>query len=323
MLALRDGVTLVSDQLRPRDTAAHRYEQNRHFLPDADLTQTSTSKAAVTRFGSGANVAVVPADPEKLTATVANGYYSPEFYRVSSAKYSSYTKTVAGRTTFDTLLLSSPAAADSAVRINRVPVGTLTPDLATALDIRYGDGGRGTYYKSWAAKANRAFGTYTFDGKIVYVQDTPAGTVQSLALYDGSTVKRAGKVLISSPVAVHNLAVTYDGTTLRIDGNGLTASTDATKAIGIAAQTPPKSSSTAPPSTSPATETSSTQPPPVEPRHGLDVPHYAGSTAGRGRRGSIRPSAPGGSRRGRRWCQAVRSRKPPARGTRAVEWCTR
>ncbi|NIK61658.1 heparinase II/III family protein [Kribbella shirazensis] len=235
VLALRNGVTLVSDQLRPRDTAAHRYEQNWHFLPDANLTQAGTSKAAVTRFGSGANIAVVPADPEKLTASVANGYYSQEFYRVSSAKYASYVKNVAGRTTFDTLLLSSPSAADSAVRINRLAVGTLTPDLATALDIRFGDGGRGTYYKSWASKANRAFGSYTFDGKILYVQDTPNGAVQSFSLYDGSTVKRGGKVLISSPVAVNNLAVTYDGSTLRIDGNGLTASTDATKGIGVAA----------------------------------------------------------------------------------------
>ncbi|RZT28199.1 heparinase II/III-like protein [Kribbella sp. VKM Ac-2569] len=229
VLTLRSGMSLVSDQLKPRDTATHRYEQNWHFLPDANPVQTATSKAAVTKFASGANLAVVPADPEKLTASVRNGYYSPAFYHVSDAKYASYVKQGKGKTTFDTLLLPSPAAADGAVRINRLAVGTLTPDLATALDIRYGDGGRGTYYKSWASKATRSFGSYSFDGKMLYAED------RSLVLYDGSKVTRAGKVLLSSPVAVNDVAVSYAGSTLRIDGRGLTASTDPAKAIGIAA----------------------------------------------------------------------------------------
>ena len=74
VLTLRSGMSLVSDQLKPRDTATHRYEQNWHFLPDANPVQTATSKAAVTKFASGANLTVVPADPEKLTASVRNGY---------------------------------------------------------------------------------------------------------------------------------------------------------------------------------------------------------------------------------------------------------
>ncbi|TCC03659.1 heparinase II/III family protein [Kribbella soli] len=232
VLTLRSGVSLVSDQLKPRDTATHRYEQNWHFLPDANPVQAATSKAAVTKFASGANLTVVPADPEKLTAQVRNGYYSPAFYHVSDAKYASYVKQGKGNATFDTLLLPAPAAADDAVRINRLAVGTLTPDLATALDIRYGDGGRGTYYKSWASKAARSFGSYSFDGKMLYVQE---GAVQSLVMYDGSSVKRAGKVLLTSPVTVNDVAATYAGSTLRVDGRGLTASTDPAKAIGIAA----------------------------------------------------------------------------------------
>lgn len=232
VLTLRSGMSLVSDQLKPRDTASHRYEQNWHFLPDANPVQTATSKATVTKFATGANLTVVPADPEKLTASVPKGYYSPAFYHVSDAKYASYVKQGRGKTTFDTLLLPSSAAADAAVRINRLPVGTLTPDLATALDIRYGDGGRGIYYKSWASKATRSFESYSFDGKMLYVQE---GAVQSLVMYDGSTVKRAGKVLLTSPVVVNDVAVTYDGSTLRIDGRALKASTDPAQAIGIAA----------------------------------------------------------------------------------------
>ncbi|TCC36239.1 alginate lyase family protein [Kribbella speibonae] len=237
VLSLPTGGWLVSDLLKPRDTAIHRYEQNWHFLPDANLALNSTSKAATTAFGSGANLTVVPADPAKLTASVRNGYYSPVLYRVSDAKYSSYVKQLAGQTTFDTLLLPSPAAADGAVRINRLPVGTLTPDLATALDIRSGDGSRATYYKSWTAKSARTFGTYAFDGTLLYAKDTANGQLQSILLYDGSTVQRAGTVLLKSPTAVKDVAVTYsaDGSTIRIDGHNLTAATDPGKAIAITA----------------------------------------------------------------------------------------
>ncbi|WP_410790867.1 hypothetical protein [Kribbella sp. C-35] len=69
---------------------------------------------------------------------------------MSDAKYATYVKQAKGKTTFDTLLLPASATADGAARM---PVGTLPTDLATALDIRYGDGVRGTYYKSWASKA--------------------------------------------------------------------------------------------------------------------------------------------------------------------------
>jgi hypothetical protein len=237
VLALRSGRWLVSDQLRPTDTASHRYEQNWHFLPEANLGLNSTSKATETAFGNGANLTVVPADPARLGASVRDGYYSPALYHVSDAKYSSYVKQVAGRTTFDTLLLPSSSTADGAARINRLAVGSLAPDLATALDIRFGDGGRGTYYKSWATKATRSFGTYSFDGKLLYVEDAAGGALESIALYDGATVKRGGSVLVQAPAAVHDLAVTFsvNGSSVRIDGTALTASTDPAKAIGIAA----------------------------------------------------------------------------------------
>ncbi|GAB3433685.1 heparinase II/III family protein [Flindersiella endophytica] len=237
VLALRSGVWLVSDQLRPRDSGVHRYEQNWHFLPEAGLGLAGTSKATVTAFGTGANLTVVPADPARLSASVRDGYYSPALYHVSDAKYSSYVKQVAGRTTFDTLLLASNGPADSAARVNRLAVGSLSPDLVTALDLRYGDGSRGTYYKSWATKAMRSFGTYSFDGKLLYVEETAGGVPRSIALYDGATVKRGGNLLLEAPAAVNDLAVTYsaDGSTIRIDGDALTASTDPAKAIGIAA----------------------------------------------------------------------------------------
>lgn len=54
---------------------------------------------------------------------------------------------------------------------------------------------------------------------------------------DASTVQRAGTVLLKSPTAVKEVAVTYaaDGSAIRIDGHNLTASIDPGKAIAITA----------------------------------------------------------------------------------------
>lgn len=221
------GLWVVSDRLKPVDTVAHRYEQNWHFTSDAKPAMNSTSKAVSTAYGTGANITVVPADPSTLTSSLRDGYYSPRSYSVESAKYATYVKKVTGRATFDTLLVPSRGAANASVTVARLPVGTTPSHDATALSL---NGGAGVYYKSWTTKASRTFGSYTFDGKLLYAD---AGTI---VLVDGSSVVRGGTTLVKAPAAVKDLAVTFgqDGT-VRIDGSGLTASTDPAKAIAIAA----------------------------------------------------------------------------------------
>ena len=55
-------------------------------------------------------------------------------------------------------------------------------------------------------------------------------------MVDGSSVARDGATLVKAPAAVKDLAVTFETNgTVRIDGSGLTASTDPAKAIAIAA----------------------------------------------------------------------------------------
>lgn len=234
ILSLRSGLWVVSDRLDPRDTEAHRYEQNWHFLPTANIALDAQSEATTTAFGSGANLAVVPADPGQLGSSVRPGYYSAKFYQVENTKYASYVKTLKGKAAFDTLLLPSAGQADRSAAVTRLPVGSLPPYYATALALTFGDGSKGTYYKSWTTQAARTFGSYAFDGKMLYVQTGAAG--ESIAMYNGMQVKRDGAVLVTSPSLVHDLAVEVgaDGV-VRIDGTGLVAGTDPAKTIGIAA----------------------------------------------------------------------------------------
>ncbi|MFC4119997.1 heparinase II/III family protein [Nonomuraea zeae] len=232
VLSLHSGLWVVSDRLKPADTAEHRYEQNWHLAPDANPSIRSGTEATTTAFATGANLTIVPADPAQVGSGLRDGYYAPRFYSVENAKYASYVKTNdgetdGGKTTFDTLLLPSEGAADTSVTVERLPVGTTPSHEATALSL---NGGAGVYYKSWTAKAPRAFGSYTFDGKLLYAD---AG---SIVLVDGSSVVRAGTTLVKAPAAVKDLAVTFGGEgVVRIDGSGLTASTDPATAIMIAA----------------------------------------------------------------------------------------
>ncbi|NBE98446.1 DNRLRE domain-containing protein [Nonomuraea sp. KC401] len=232
VLSLSSGLWLVSDRLKPSDNASHRYEQNWHFTPDANLSLGSGRKAATTAFGDGANITVVPADPGKVSASLRDGYYAPAMYRVENAKYASYVKTTAGRTTFDTLLLPSKGAADRTVTVERIPVGSTPAHQATALGLKLGERGEAVYYKSWTTRASRSFGAYTFDGKLLYAETGATG--QSIMLVDGTSVKRDGATLVTSPTPVKDLAVAIgkDGT-VRIDGAGLKASTDPARAIAI------------------------------------------------------------------------------------------
>ncbi|MFC5835113.1 heparinase II/III family protein [Nonomuraea insulae] len=225
VLSLPSGGWLVSDRLTPSDTVTHRYEQNWHFTSDANPALSSGTEAVTTAFGTGANISVVPADATKVASSLRNGYYSPKTYSVEAAKYVSYVKSVAGQTTFDTLLLPSRGTADTSVTVERLAVGITPSYQATALKV-----GDAVYYKSWAAKASRAFGSYTFDGNILYAD---AGSV---LMVGGTSVMRDGAAIVKSPTAVNDLAVRIgtDGT-VRIDGTDLTASVDTTKAIAIEA----------------------------------------------------------------------------------------
>ncbi|TYB57644.1 DNRLRE domain-containing protein [Nonomuraea sp. PA05] len=228
VLSLHSSLWVVSDRLKPADSAKeHRYEQNWHLAPAADPALRAGTEATTTAFPAGANLTIVPADPGEVASSLRDGYYAPRFYSVENAKYASYVRTGKGQTAFDTLLVPSKGAADTSVTVERLPVAGAEPYEATALSL---SGGAGVYYKSWAAKAPRTFGSYAFDGKLLHAD---AG---SIVMVDGSSLARDGVTLVKAPAPVADLAVTFgaDGT-VRIDGSGLTASTDPAEAIAISA----------------------------------------------------------------------------------------
>lgn len=103
VLFVHKGLWLVTDDLVPTDGGEHGYEQTWHLLPDADPVLDNGT--ATTRFASGTNLRIVPARPDRLTATLPTGLYSRVTYEVTDARYVSYATRATGPLTLDTVLL--------------------------------------------------------------------------------------------------------------------------------------------------------------------------------------------------------------------------
>lgn len=214
---VKPGFWIVSD-LMSGSAITNTYEQLWHF-PPTTVSVNGTTKRASTSFGGEANLKIVPADPATVTAAVRNGYYSPQPNVVSNAQYLAYTKSVAGTTSFDTVLFPEPAGANRNVTVSRLPTGVAST-TATALQIAQdaGNGGNtGTFYLSHeTSPATRSFGGFTFNGEVSYVEKSAGGNLVSTSLGRGSVLTEGTVNLISSAVPLGDLSVRYQGTTLAV-----------------------------------------------------------------------------------------------------------
>ncbi|MFI1093959.1 heparinase II/III family protein [Streptomyces sp. NPDC020917] len=207
---------LVTDTLTPADSGPHAYQQNWHLLPDA--APALDGAVARTNFASGTQLAIVPAAPKAVTATLADGYYSPVTYQVSPAKYVSYALTAAGPVTLDTLLLPVPPDSGTTAELRAEDVAgggrllrltAATPEGAlNGFCLRAPDDGR-----------TRRFGPYSFDGSLAYVDHL--GDVQRILLTGGSSLQQGGRVVAAADAPVNALlAVRLDPIAGTVDVTG-------------------------------------------------------------------------------------------------------
>ncbi|MFJ3987943.1 heparinase II/III family protein [Streptomyces sp. NPDC090032] len=232
VLSVHPGMWIVSDRLDPADTASHTYRQNWHLLPDAHPAVDATTKSTATAFPQGANLLIAPARPEKLTAQIRDGYYSPAFYNITDTKYVTYTRQGPGPTVFDTLLLPAPEGTEPQATVEHMPVAGASD--ATALAITFDTHRSATYCIAHAApRGALQFGRYGFDGTLAYLgQDRQRKT---WLLQGGRQLTYKGEVLVSSPTPMTDVAVLLDprAATVAITGSQLTATTDHHEAIRI------------------------------------------------------------------------------------------
>ncbi|WP_326793796.1 heparinase II/III family protein (plasmid) [Streptomyces sp. NBC_00841] len=234
VLFVRPGLWIVSDHLRPSDTANHVYRQNWQLLPEARPALEDGSRAIVTDFAEGGNLRLVPARPSSLRAEVRNGYYSPVFYSVTDSKYVTYTREGSGLVTFDALLLPVPAGQQSTATVEELAVAGAAAGEASAMAVTFSTGRTATYAVAHTApRSPIAFGAYTFDGMVAYAEaDSQRRT---WLLYGGCRLATKDAVLVDSPVELKDFAVRLDPArgTVAIDGMGLVPSTDADRAVRI------------------------------------------------------------------------------------------
>ncbi|WP_173219187.1 DUF7594 domain-containing protein [Paenibacillus alba] len=239
-LFLKSSFSIVSDVVEA-PSGTNKYQQTWHFLPTANPALDASAKKVSTVFGDTyGDIQVVPADPEQFTATLDHGYYSNAFYSVSDATYASYTKNVSGNTTFDTVLYPTASGENRDIKVSRLPLSVPTT-VASSLKIdNIGDAGTsGYYYVSHEENPQfrRNFDTFSFDGKLAYIEKTSSGTVKSAILKSGTTLGQSGSNLIASKMPVNDIAAYWNGTTLEITGSNLVAANDpnAVSAVAIRA----------------------------------------------------------------------------------------
>ncbi len=239
-LFMKDSFSIVSDFVQA-PSGKHKYQQNWHFLPAANPVLDSSTKKVSTAFNDiNGNIQVVPADPEQSTANLNKGYYSNAFYSVADAKYASYTKDVSGDTTFDTILYPTASGDKRDIKVSRMPLSVPTT-VASSLKIdNIEDAGTsGYYYVSHEEnpRFRRNFDTFTFDGKLAYIEKTSGGKIKSAIMKSGTTLKHDGADVITSKMPVNDITVDWHGANLEINGSNLIAANDkgATSAVAIRA----------------------------------------------------------------------------------------
>lgn len=205
---------LVADTLTPADTAQHRYEQTWHLLPDAN--PDLAGGVARTRFADGTQLVVVPAEPDRLTASLPSGWYSRVTYEVTAATYVSYALRAAGPTHLDTLLRPVPPGDGSTATL----APAAAPDGGRVVRVTY-DGGSGFLLRATAG-ALRRVGGYRTDAALAYL------TADRALLRGGTTLRHGTDPVLAADRPLGTVALRWDRSarTVELAGPGVVAGGD-------------------------------------------------------------------------------------------------
>jgi len=221
LLVKPSGFWIVSDRLEARaaPAATHIYTQAWHPRPDSQVLLQGKQKVAATRYPSKGNIKIVPADPETLTAELANG-----FWVLDANTYVTYEKSVQGDTTFDTVLYPMPEREDAGISVTRLPTGTDTlTSSALRLDIKNESGAyTGLYYLSYEEQpGERTVGSLTTDARMAYVEYDQNNRLALLVLEQGSFVRQGECTILESETPTADLAIEWhaDAKTIRISAD--------------------------------------------------------------------------------------------------------
>ena len=223
VLFLHNSCFIVSDCVIPSDKEIHTYRQAWH--PDAKngLTIDSVTKTALTHYESGANIYIVPADPEKIEAEISETYMAHPVYREIKADYLSYNRgNVSGAQTFDTLLYPVKEGENAKLIVERINPEGIDTSTKTTLKITRNENICYYYCENEEAKGDGRFCEYTTDGSMGYVETNACGEVVLIALTKSEKLKKGELTLVESDNVINDLGLQWNRSELNIfssDGN--------------------------------------------------------------------------------------------------------
>jgi hypothetical protein len=221
VLFVRPSYWIVSDLVLAPE-GLHSYRQAWHPEMGNNVFIEDKTKRVQTRFTNGANLQIVPADPDTVTAGVHSGYVEahPE-------RFVSFDQKASGDVTFDTILYPTREGESTTVAVSRLPITGVTGGLrrvGTALRIDIGKHRTGFYYQSYLKNpVPVTFGEFTFDGDMAYVETDRKKGIVYAAIRRGSrlTLNPKGadqaEILIQANGPVEELGLRFKDGALYIE----------------------------------------------------------------------------------------------------------
>lgn len=209
---LKNTGWIVTDVIVPQDTGAHSYKQAWHPNEGNTITVNEQTKAAIASIRDRPSITIIPADPDHLILVQSQNYMAGAG-SLEMQSYIRYEKSrVTGPQTFDTVLFPDEAHKKTDVTVERIEVEHTEVRTATALALLLGADRVAVYYTSNQATPEvRAFGHYSYDGEVVYVEKDGAGAITLIAMTKGRVLKSGGTALVQSETAITDLTIEWKG----------------------------------------------------------------------------------------------------------------
>ena len=220
VFALHDRFWIISDYIENEKVGDDLHEYKQIWHPDIDSNVSIDentgcdlkTQMAQTHYSSGANIKIIPADPESITARISSIYAMHPTAGEVPKDYVTYTKMVTGDVSFDTVLFPIKENEDVNVGVERLAI---LPELskgavsATALKIKM-DTDIGYYYsynEKLSEKSYR-FDCFSTDGRMAYAEyDCITNKIKALALTEGKYLKQEDITLIQFDNALGTVEV--------------------------------------------------------------------------------------------------------------------
>ena len=203
---------IVSDYVDTEDPETpkeHKYNQVWHMAPQANVRMNQSTGMFYSNYGTGANLQIVPADPETLEKSIATDGYMG----TNNHKYASYVKRSTDDVTFDTVLYPLREYSEESTSVERLDMGVPTT-TASAMKITTKENmtvmNTGYYYTSYEAqRTNRMFASNETDAKTAFININKNGDMDYVMLNEGTKLVRNGLELISARAPVSDMSVEW------------------------------------------------------------------------------------------------------------------